>query len=373
MIHKTYGQTGISMSAIGFGGMRFTDQNNVDQCASLVKYAYDHGINYFDTAPGYGKSEDLFGVAFKEMKKTRTARPFYVSTKTFASDAAAARRDLETSLKRMGLDHIDFYHVWCIMSHDSFSQRKAGGVLKEFEKMKAEGLIKHICVSSHMTGAEIGKMLADYPFEGVLLGYSAMNFAYRDKGLDAAAKLGRGLVVMNPLGGGIIPREPARFAFVRTQKNETAVEGALRFLINDKRITISLVGFSSTAQVDEALRAVDGFKPLTAKQVDKIRGGLKEAFNELCTGCRYCDECPEGIPVPRYMEAYNHMLLGKGPQDMINRLKWHWEIRLEDDYLERCTKCRHCEENCTQKLPICERLDKIKAEVKKALAAKKKQ
>ncbi len=67
MIYKTFGKTNLKTSAIGFGGMRFNDQNDKDYCASLVKAAYDAGINYFDTAPGYGKSEELFGVALKEM------------------------------------------------------------------------------------------------------------------------------------------------------------------------------------------------------------------------------------------------------------------------------------------------------------------
>ena len=177
MIYHIYGKTGIKVSAIGFGGMRFANQDDVDGCAGLVKAAYDKGISYFDTAPGYGKSEDLFGVAIKEMSKTRGNRPFYIATKTMRTEPAEVRRELESSLKRMNLDYVDFYHVWCILSHEAYLERKTNGVLKEFERLKQDGLIKHICVSTHMTGSDIGKMLADYPFEGTLLGYSAMNFA----------------------------------------------------------------------------------------------------------------------------------------------------------------------------------------------------
>ena len=59
MLYNTYGSTGVKVSAIGFGGMRFPDQDDTDACASLVKAAYDAGVNYFDTASGYGKSEEL--------------------------------------------------------------------------------------------------------------------------------------------------------------------------------------------------------------------------------------------------------------------------------------------------------------------------
>ena len=63
MIYRTYGSTGLKVSAIGFGAMRFEDQQSPDDCTELVKDAYDAGINYFDTAPGYGKSEEIFGIA----------------------------------------------------------------------------------------------------------------------------------------------------------------------------------------------------------------------------------------------------------------------------------------------------------------------
>jgi hypothetical protein len=271
----------------------------------------------------------------------------------------------------MGLDYIDFYHVWCVLTPDAYQERKTKGAIKEFEKLKSEGLIKHICVSSHMTGSEITAMLNDYPFEGILLGYSASNFAYRDEGLETAAKLNRGVVVMNPLAGGVIPQNPDRFSFVKTRPDETVVEGSLRFLLNDPRITVALVGMGNKTHLEEVARAVDGFKPLSPESVKKIRGSIKEAFNELCTGCRYCDSCPQGIPVPKMMDAYNQYLLSSKPQDILNRLRWHWGIGLEDEYLSKCTQCGQCEKACTQKLPICDRLKFIRDEAQKALAAEK--
>lgn len=367
MIYRPYGKTGIDVSVLGFGGMRFADQNNVDECASLVTAAYDAGVTYFDTAIGYGKSEELFGVALKQMKKTRAARPFYVATKTFAGDESSLRKELETSLTRMGLDYIDFYHVWCILSPDAWKQRQP--VVKAFEKLRSEGLVKHICVSSHMTGPEIQSMLDDYDFAGVLLGYSPMNFSYREAAVEAAAKKNMGVVVMNPLGGGLIPQHPDRFSFVKSRSDETAVEGALRFLINDPRITVTLVGLSSQAQLTEAIRAVDGYAAIPETKIKQIRDSIKASFNELCTGCRYCDECPEDIAVPKFMDAYNqYMLSGKG-EDIINRLNWHWGVGPDSDILSKCVECGRCETACTQHLPIIKRLKEIQSEQKAYRAA----
>jgi hypothetical protein len=371
MIYRKYGSTGIDVSAIGFGGMRFADQSDVDACASLLKACYDKGINYFDTAPGYEKSEDLFGVALKEMQKTRSEKLFYCSTKTEKSDPAEIRRELETSLKRMNLDYIDFYHVWCVMSPEEYRQRKQKGALREFERLKEEGLIRYICISTHTDGAEMGEILRDYPFEGVLLGYSAMNFPYRDAGIETAASLGMGVVIMNPLGGGIIPHNPERFDFVRTRDDETVVEASLRLLLNDPRITVALVGMSNLDHLAESISSVDGFRPIPPQAVTKIRQGLRGAFNELCTSCCYCNKCPQSIEVPKMMDAYNHFVLTGKSIDLINRLRWHWGFKLDENFVNNCTECGICERACTQKLPIRDRLKTIRYEVQKFIAAQK--
>lgn len=359
MIYREYGTTGKEVSAIGFGGMRFEDQNNAEKCAELIISAYDMGINYFDTAPGYEKSEDLFGVAFKEMLKHRDQKPFYVATKSMRGTATEVRRDTEKSLERMGIDRIDFHHVWCICDMDDYRERKAQGVLREFEKMKEEGLIEHIVVSTHLPGREIRDLLNDYPYEGVLLGYSAMNFAYRQEGVRAALERGIGVVAMNPLGGGIIPQNPELFDFLRTDPRETVVEAAIRFLLNTEGIDVALVGIADQTQLEQAIAAADGLREIDKEKLKHIESSLRESFEELCTNCGYCDHCPVGIPVPQIMDSYNHYRLRNEPKAVLNRLRYHWGIDDVAAVIERCTECGLCEEKCTQSLPILARFQDV--------------
>jgi hypothetical protein len=368
MIYRKYGSTGIEVSALGFGGMRFENMEDVDACAALVKSCHDAGITYFDTAIGYGKSEERMGVAFKEMMKTRQQRPFYVSSKSFAVTEDDVRRECETSLKRLQVDAIDFYHVWCLVTPDDWRERKTRGVLRAFERIKAEGLVRHVCVSSHMRGREIAEVLADYPFDGVLLGYSAMNFAFREQALETASKLGRAVVVMNPLGGGIIPQHPERFSFVRTQPGETVVQGALRVLFNDPRITVTLVGMANQKDLREAVAAVDGFKPIAPERIAKMRAELTQSFDALCTGCGYCEPCPQGLQPSKMMDAFNQSVL-TGKQDAISkRLRLHWGLYNGGHHLDDCTECGKCEQACTQHLPIIERLKVVRTELARAHA-----
>lgn len=361
MIYKTYGKTGIKVSTIGFGGMRFANQKDVDACASLVQAAYDAGINYFDTAPGYGDSELLFGAAFKQMLRTRAKRPFYVATKSMRVEPDEVRAELEKSLQRMGLDAVDFHHVWCVMSPEDYNRRKLAHTLQAFERARDEGLVRHVVVSTHMAGPDVADMLDDYPFEGVLLGYSAMNFAYREAGVAAAARLGLGVVAMNPLGGGIIPQNTERFEFLRTQPDEDIVAAALRFLIHDPRVTVALVGMANPADLHAALEAVKGFRPIPPAALERIRSELKTAFNALCTGCRYCEPCAAaGVPISKLMDAFNHQVLSNRPTALLDRLRNHWNIRPDDPLMRACTQCGQCEQCCTQHLPIRERLDAVR-------------
>ncbi|MDA3798022.1 MAG: aldo/keto reductase [Kiritimatiellae bacterium] len=369
MIYTKYGKTDMTLSAIGFGGMRFLEPYDSDQCHEMVQYAYSQGINYFDTAPGYcgDQSEIIFGRAFKEMLKIRDEKPFYVATKSGADNPSDLRRNLENSLERMGLDYIDVYQEWCITSMPQYEQRKANGILKELTKFKEEGLIKHVCISSHLPGDGIREVLNDYPFEGVLLGYCAMNFQYRDAGIDAAAKNQQGVVCMNPLAGGLIPEHPELFEFLKKPTDKSVVESALHFLIDDPRINVALLGFSKNKHVDQAIAAMDSYKPLPSGYKDSLRSNLKENFNSICTGCAYCKDCPQDIPIPALMGAYNQFHITKDPMNMLNTLRYHYGISKEKaiEFVDSCIACKKCEKECTQILPIVNRLQEIKKEISK--------
>jgi predicted aldo/keto reductase-like oxidoreductase/pyruvate-formate lyase-activating enzyme len=358
MLYRRFGKTDIEVSAVGFGAAHLSGSTDPE---AVVRAALEAGINFFDTAPPYGRSEEILGKEILEWRTIRSERPIHLSSKTRSPTATGVRADCEGSLKRMGIERIDFYHMWDVISMEMFRRRVAGGALREMERLRDEGLIGHICVSSHMPGDQIGILLNEYPFEGILLGYSAINFTYRAEGLAAAAGQGIGVGIMNPLGGGLIPQHPERFAFLCSGGGETVVEASLRFLFNDPRITLSLVGFSDVAQVAEAVQAVDGFRPLSAAALERIRTGLSKAFDQLCTGCGYCSVCPQKLPLPQLMDAYNQLPLEGTTTAVGRRLHEVWHLLRDCHRMDQCTRCADCEAACTQHLPILERLAVVEA------------
>jgi len=122
-------------------------------------------------------------------------------------------------------------------------------------------------------------------------------------------------------------------------------------------VTTALVGFASIEEVRQALGAVQSFRGVPEAEIRRIKASIKEAFLELCTGCQYCDHCPEGIPVPKMMDAFNHWKLQGQAKAASERLKLHWGLSPSD--AERCTAGGQCEEACTQHLPIIRRLEQL--------------
>lgn len=363
MYYKQYGNTDIKVSAIGFGTMRYDDEDvkagRLEKCAEVPLYAYEKGINYFDSAPFYcdDKSEIITGMALSQMKRSEV----YVTSKTnFATlendtSRDAFRRRLEMSLDRLQTDYIDFYHMWCMLDVASY-HKHVDALYKFFEEAKAEGLIRHIVFSSHMQGEDLGLVVNDHKFQGMLIGYNAVNYQFRQSGIEAAHANGMGVVVMNPLSGGLIPQNQKTFEYLTEGTDLTVPQAALRFVASHKEITVTLAGCTTKEHVDDAVKAVENLKEYPAGEIVASYAEKGVALNNLCTGCGYCKGCPMDIPIPKFMDAYNLKILS-GSESIRQRLDGMWGMK--KDLAAECIACGQCESQCTQHLPIIERLQEM--------------
>ncbi len=379
MIYKTYGRTGKKVSAVGFGGMQFDTRLAKKKNAELLLYAYEKGINFFDTAPRYcqDQSEDIFGLALKQLRRERDN--WYVCDKGMPVEnetSDKARASVETSLRRLHVDKIDFYYVWCVRKIDHYElAMRPGGQYEELLKCQDEGLIDHIVLSTHLRGDQISRILQEQKVEGVLMGINILNFPYRWEGVEAAYEQGLGVAAMNPLAGGLIPKHEKELAFLAGE-NETPTEAALRFCISCPQITVTLNGFTTREHIDMACKVADQSKSFVEADLTRIREHLSENMNELCTGCGYClKDCPEKIPISAYMMYYNEKLIADKSDEQM--------VKAWDDYIywgtlvERaaaaadCTECGLCDAACTQHLNIRERLAEMARWERRAAEKKK--
>ncbi len=193
--------------------------------------------------------------------------------------------------------------------------------------------------------------------------------------------MGLGVLAMNPLAGGEIPKHADQLTFLANE-NETPTEAALRFCISCPDITITLNGFTTKEQIDMACRVADNCHPFALAQIEKIKNNINENMNRLCTSCLYClktdqepaDQntaaCPQNIPIVTYMQLYNEkMLFNKTAREMIDDMdrQHKWGILVaRPAQAGDCTQCGQCQEKCTQHLNIIERLTEIAKWEKKA-------
>ena len=365
MRYKEFGRTGKKVSVLGLGCMRF-DPTNEPLAIETILTAIQLGINYLDTAPGYcqDKSEEFVGRALAELP-VETRKKVYVSTKsTIYSDptAEAVRRRIEQQLKRLGKEKIDFYNMWNIMDLEQYERVMArGGPYEGALRAKEEGLIDHLCCTSHASGEDVVKMVKEGAFEGITLGYNLLNHTFRQAGLKAAAAAGWGVVTMNPLGGGLLTRDAAKWRSL-SDSSGSFVATALRFNLAHSEITVVLSGMKNPAEVKANVATAVSLERPDPEIIENILERFAALGESFCTGCRYCLEyCPQGIQIHLYTQMWDQVRL-KIPEEA-QRV---YEIYLGDEnrWLQGkrttdCTECGECEEHCPQRLPIREYLDKI--------------
>jgi predicted aldo/keto reductase-like oxidoreductase len=139
MIYNPLGNTGIQISALSFGSMRWRSRR---ACHAIIERGMDLGMNYIDTSSGYvgGQSEKWAGSAVKVRRDQ-----IYFSSKSNwarAPDERAVRRAIEGSLRKTGLDYFDFYQIWGMSRIGTLEQAlKKGGMVEGVRRAQREGLI----------------------------------------------------------------------------------------------------------------------------------------------------------------------------------------------------------------------------------------
>ena len=164
-----FGRTGHDSSRVIFGaaGIARADQDTADRLLPLL---LEHGVNHIDTAAMYGDAE-------LRLAPWLQAHPgeFFLATKTHAREGDRARRSLERSLTRMGVDHVDLIQLHNLVEPDDWGTAHApGGALEALQRAREEGLTRFIGVTGH--GLRIAGMhlrsLERFDYDSVLLPYN---------------------------------------------------------------------------------------------------------------------------------------------------------------------------------------------------------
>jgi len=159
---RALGKTGEMLTVLGFGGIIVRDFTP-EASSSIVRFAIDAGVNYFDIAPAYGDAIIRLGPALEPFRKN-----IFLACKTGKRKKEDARKDLEKSLKDMHTDHFDLYQFHAVTTMDDVNTILGkGGALETFLEAKKEGKIRFIGFSAHSVEAAMA-LMQGFDFDTIL-------------------------------------------------------------------------------------------------------------------------------------------------------------------------------------------------------------
>ena len=372
MQYRKFGNTGVDISALGFGCMRLPEfqledgswQVDQEKTNEMLMKAYELGVNYFDTAFYYCHSNSEIAVG-KALKPIRDK--VYISTKCpleLVNSPEDFEATLDKSLAKLDSDYVDFYHFWGI-NQKTFDEKIVP--LKLMEKaleLKEKGKIRHISFSFHDTPEALKHIIDNgYAMESVLLQYNLLDRANEEM-IQYAAEKGLGVVVMGPVGGGRLAA-PTELVQKLGGGDLNTYELAFRFVLGNPGVSCALSGMQTLEMVIQNEKVASLEVPMTEEQWKQIGDSLEnlKKFSELyCTGCGYCQPCPKGIDIPKIFQAYTyHNVYGLSELAKKTYFNYLNDEKKPGANSSACINCGYCERKCPQHLKIRELLKKVES------------
>jgi hypothetical protein len=320
---KFLGRTGLEVSEIAFGGipvMRLSKQEG----ARLVREVLERGVNFIDTAYVYGDSEEKIGAALREVDR----KTLVISSKSPARDGETLREHLETSLRRLGTDYFDIYHLHNISKPEEIDAvLEKGGAVEELHRAVDEGLVRYPAVSSH--NAAICLDLIDLDtFDVVQFPLNFVDNEAEKEILPRAKERNLGFIAMKPLGGGMLDRADLCF----------------RYLMQFPEVFPD-PGIERIEELEEILTIIADKRPVSEEEKAAIEEIRRTTGDAWCHRCDYCRPCVREIPISTILlaESVTKRMPRKDAEQFLTRGM---------EKAESCIECRECVERCPYDLDI---------------------
>jgi predicted aldo/keto reductase-like oxidoreductase len=317
------GKTGLMVSRIGMGGIPI-QRPTEDEAIKVAHRALDLGVNWIDTAAGYGNSEERFGKALAGRRDQ-----VIVATKSGQRNKAEAAAELERSLERLKTDVIDIWQLHNVSSAETYAQVTGpGGSLEAAQEALQAGKIRHIGISGHNLDVMM-KAVRSGLFETIQFPFNYVTREPADELIPLARAHDVGFIGMKPFAGGMLGDATLSIKYV------------LQFdsVVPDP-------GIEAVKEIEEIVAIVEsGDWVLTPQELQQIEARRAELGTQFCRQCGYCQPCPEGVSISMVMITQGMWKLW--PQETF--LEWMGEVI---DGARNCVQCGECETKCPYQLPI---------------------
>ena len=347
MTYRTNPNTGDKVSILGYGMMRLPnkpvaptndpsaptpEEIDQEQVNKLVKFALDHGVNYFDTSPAYcqGHSEESTGIALKASGYDRSK--FHIATKlsNFAPQQQTYEEGVkmfQNSLKFLQTDYIDYLLLHAVGGGgiENLNRRFIdNGVLDYLLEQREKGAIRNLGFSFHGDVEVFDHLLANHDkyhwdFVQIQMNYVDWKLANETNpsNVDGEYLYGelekRGIpaVIMEPLLGGRLSKMPDNIvATLKQQRPEDSVASwAFRYVGTKPNVLTALSGMTYMEHLEDNLRTYSPLEPLSEEEQEWLENEIANLYVSYptipCNDCKYCMPCPYGLDIPAIFVHYN--------------------------------------------------------------------
>lgn len=359
MQYRINQRTGDKISVLGFGTSSIPLAREED-FEKTLKLAFEGGINYYDLATSDASTFPVFGKVFEKVRDKVFYQVHFGADYTkgaygWTLDPKRIKESIAWQLKNLRTDYIDYGFIHCMDEESDFRKYVSSGAFDYLLKMKEEGVVKHIGLSSH--NPKTANLILDTGKVDMLM--FSINPAYdyergdewgqgsiheRNDLYMRCVKEGVGISVMKPFGGGQLLDEKAS-PFKKALTHYQCIQYAL----DKPGILTVLPGVRGSKDIEKVL----GF--LTASDEEKdysiLSSFTPEAIKGSCVYCHHCAPCPIGIDVAMVNKYYDLALLGDElAKDHYRKLEHH---------AKDCIRCMHCNSRCPFHVNQVERMKEI--------------
>jgi predicted aldo/keto reductase-like oxidoreductase len=321
--YRRLGRTNIEVFPIGFGGIPI-QRVPVDEAVKIIKRAIELGVNFIDTARAYTDSEIKIGKALKDMNKR-----IYISSKSQNRTKAGILEDIQTSLKNLGVEKIDIYHIHAVNDKETLKRIfKPDGAYYGLVEAKKRGWIDYIAVSSHINDI-LEELIKSDKFDVVQVAYNFIETEVEERIFPLALERDIGIIAMKPMGGGSIDNPALSLKYV-LQKD---------FLVPNP-------GMEKIEEVEENVKIALELSEITSQEYEEIERIRKETGKVFCRRCEYCQPCPQGVPISVIVRAKS--FVKRIPKENLKN-GWFYSAYQK---AKNCIKCGVCLPRCPYSLPI---------------------
>ena len=316
------GRTGLTVSAVGFGGIPI-QRVSEDDAVAVVRRALDLGVTFIDTASGYSDSQKKIGRAIKGRRDG-----LVLATKTGDRTRAGALRDVERSRRELGADVIDIYQLHGVSSPEAWQQVSGrDGALAGLMEAREAGHIAHVGFSSHNLKVALS-LVERSEFETVQYPFNLVTHEPGDELIPKARAAGLGFIVMKPRCGGQYPNAALAFKF-----------------LNGYPDIVPIPGIERVEEIEEVVALVESGQTLTGAERAQAEEEARKLGKLFCRRCGYCQPCPQGVAIQTSMnfESFRRRM----PPERLTGIAQE-AVRAA----ELCIECGECEKKCPYELAI---------------------